>query len=128
MKKRIDQLTFGDTVYCAYENSTNYHTQIINKVDNDVLRYGTTNIYRKDNDLTKMVVKWAGDYNFRILVFSNESDCKRYCKAQLMKELFSKIKEATEKVNEVKKFRFDNYQLLNHDYTDRVINQLESEL
>lgn len=57
-------------------------------------------------------------------LFTSEADAARYCKAQMMKNLFGLIKTAKDRIKDVEQFRLKNFELLNHQWTEEQINNL----
>lgn len=64
----------------------------------------------------------------RKFYFTIKSDAMRFCKSHLMKNLFDRINAAKEAIEEVKKFRSENFELLTHEWTERNIVKLEREI
>ena len=60
--------------------------------------------------------------------FTTISEAKRYAKSNMMKKLNSMIEICNEKLNKIKKFKEDNWNYLNLEYTEKEISRLEKEI
>lgn len=126
-RKTFAQLTVGDKIYLCREGSMEYQTEPIKKVEGDEIffKYNDRLKRFKDNNVS-WSISWRDDPQYRI--FTHEPDAMRYAKAQMMKVLFGKIKSAKNYIEDVKKFRIEHAELLNHQWTIEEINKLEKSL
>jgi len=123
MKKTFNQLTVGDFIYEVYMNDMSYKKMEINKVDSKLIYFDySKHIPRHVGETQEATHSYKGSNYF---YFTHEPDVIRFCKARMMKNLFSKIDSAKNAINHVIKFREENHELLNHDWTDNEINKLE---
>jgi hypothetical protein len=125
MRKTLRQLTAGDNLFKVLVNSNNYSKITVRSVDSADLSYGSgyAEYFKRIDDF---YIKHTDNKTY--LFFSNEVDVIRYCKSQLMKVLFSKIEDAKNAINIVKDLRLNNFELLNHDWTENQINLLERQI
>lgn len=127
--KTFNQLTAGDSIFKAYKETMKFDKIVIQQVtiDNIIADYGTKIPRHKESQAQTVEYSRYSD-DRRVIWFANETDAMRYCQAQMMKVLFSKIAGAKQAIKDIVDFRHENFQLLNHDWTDREINKLEREL
>lgn len=123
--KTFKQLTVGDAIFICDEGSMKYEKKEIYRVESKEVTFDYND---KVERLEVKAVKWESYYNKRRYLFTMESDAIRYCRAQLFKVLQSRIKTVKNAMSEVYKLREENFDRLNHDWTDRQINILEREL
>src|SRR6185369_16476600 len=120
------QLKIDDFIYVAHVDSYIYEKKnIISITSSDFTYYYPSSDYRFQlKDIRdKMIHR-----NSRNIFFANEVDAIRYCKAQMMKELFKRIEMAKKAIDNIKALRLENFQLLNHEWTDSEIIKLEKQL
>lgn len=96
----------GDNVFVNDENGNGWHGK------------------SKDLEYSSVIIFASTKYVY----FTSEAEIKRYCKAQMMKTLFSMIEVVKVGIQSVKQFREENMELLNHEWTERQINKLEKEI
>lgn len=127
--KKFNQLTVGDIFYSVYKDSMIYQTHEIDtitfktitfKYNKSIPRFDESNgfdrEYSRYNDGSKTYY------------FTNECDAIRFCKARMMKNIFRLIKKAEECIADIKDFRNEHFELLNHKWTEQQINKLENKL
>lgn len=125
--KTFKELTVGDKFFKAIEASMKYETFEVGRVDSDSIEYNYSDkIKRIDKPSFKMEANYYN--NYRQYLFTQESDAIRYCKAQMMKTLFNTIEAAKKSIQSVYNLRNENYELLNHEWTEKQINLLEQSL
>lgn len=124
--KTFNQLSIDDKIFVANVDSYRYEEKNIVKITSEYFTY-----YYDSNEY-RLAFKYIRDKKIykesREIFFANKTDAIRYCKAQMMKELFNLVESAHKEIEKIKKFRLDNIQLLNHDWTDSQINKLEKEV
>ena len=130
--KTFAQLTVGDTFYRVYHHQMKYEIKEVSAVSTIEITYG----YSSDDKIPRFNTaisdhaEWTRFASQKSLYryFTSEYDAIRYCKAQMMKNLFNLIEDAKESIEKIKKFRSENYELLNHEWTDLKIRELEKAL
>lgn len=130
--KTFDQLTVGDKFYRVYKGQMKYDVKEVEKVEVKEITYG----YSSDDKIPRFKTdsQEYGSYSrysshkSMYLYFTKETDAIRYCKAQMMKNLFILIDGAQRSIDAVKQFKVDNLELLNHTWTEEQIRKLEKEL
>lgn len=124
----FDRLTVGDKIYVCHGGSTSYETKEVNYVETNQFKYGYSDACPrvKGESKTELTGYYMPKQGLRI--FCNEVDAMRYCKAQMMKELFSKIKYAKDAVKAIHDFRAKHFELLNHNWTELQLQKLENYL
>ncbi|HEY1044973.1 MAG TPA: hypothetical protein VGF79_00945 [Bacteroidia bacterium] len=106
-----------------------YESITIYKVDSEKLYLPSDEKIPRKINSGEVVIEYSRySDNKRVFYFVKESEAIRYCKAQMMKELFTKIKNAKSSIQSVKDFRNEHFELLNHDWTELQIQKLEAEL
>lgn len=126
MKKTFDKLTAGDMVFKVYKNDIKYESQKITKVDTKHLYVQSVEIERYKETEKELLERRSYVYNDKpVIYFCNEVDAIRYCKAQSIKHLHRLIKGAKDAINEIKKFRENNYENLNINWTESELSKLE---
>ncbi len=125
--KTFNQLTVGDVIYKAYLERMDYKEYPICKIEDNTITYDYRETIPRWKEATKEVIaRYRSESSY--VVFANKTDAMRYCKAQMMKELFRKIEAAKKDIEEIKEFRKEHYELLNHEWTENKIHELETEL
>lgn len=127
--KNFSQLTVGDEIYRVRKEKMQVDCIKINKVDEKYIYFD----YDKKIERFKTMCEFVNEYNRfserdLFYYFTIKTEAIRYAKTFLMKELFAKIKSAKDAINEIKEFRCNNYELLNHDWTEKQIRMLENQL
>ncbi len=124
--KTFAQLTAGDKIYECQVGSMEYSVKTIDKVDSTTIHFGYGSSLPRSQE--KVSEKGETYYNKATRYFTHESMAIRYCKAQMMKHLFSLIDGAKKSIKAVHDFRGKNIELLNHQWTEEQINILEKSL
>ena len=123
--KTFQQLTVGDSFYKVLQNDNKYSVEEVTKVDAQELFFKYSNrLTRKETTRIKI----EGDYHQVFIYFTSEVEAVRYCKAQMMKKLFSLIDSAKRSITAIHEYRKENFELLNHEWTEKQINLLERTL
>lgn len=151
MRKELNNLTINDVVYFAKKDSTQYaHCKLVSINKKYCLfthQYDIKDNYgvkRLTSDDYMLIVSVDGSYkpgeahSFRSegyghkipmvkhgYAFANESDARRYCKAQLMKELYKVTADAKAAVARLVAMRNKYFDELNNRYTEKAITDLE---
>lgn len=130
MRKTFAQLVPDDKIYVAIKNAIKYSAENIREVHHNEIKYGYgMTVPRHKTDVADVVRQDRYSYSeSHYRIFANEVDAIRYCKAQMMKHLFFLIKGAKNGIEAVKNFRQENYELLNHSWTEEQIQKMEREL
>lgn len=123
MRKTFKQITAGDIIFRCYSGNNTYEKIQLFRVDEKSFYYEYRE-YQDRTDKYSMQIRTNGSPCY---LFTTEVDAIRFCKAQMMKVLFAKIDEAQKAIKSIKDFRLSNYELLNHEWTDNRIAQLEKE-
>ena len=118
--KKFKDLKIGDTLYRCETGCIEWMELEVDELNNDRVdfRYSRSLKISQKRERTSSVYI---DY----IIFVNESGARRFCKAQLMKKMHSLLESAKKSVGEVKKFRVENWEFLNHKYIDSEIVKLE---
>lgn len=89
--------------------------------------YNYSNEIPRYNEAQKAIEgRYRNDRSFNI--FTSLPDAQRFAKAQMMKNLFALIDSAKNKIEQIKEFRSQHFELLNHVWTEDKIQELELEL
>lgn len=125
--KTFAQLTVGDKFYRASSGYMKYDVITVEKVDGTEISFNCGTKIPRWKSLKEDNIEYSrySSSSSTIKYFIKETDAIRYCKSQLMKSLFEKIRVAQTYIDEVKKFRFENYELLNHKWTEETIIEME---
>lgn len=123
----------GKRVYYCLQNSIKFETTHIREAEihgkdvtirlnefyRDKITFSKTEIAHVKHD-----TGWySGDKRHRF--YLKKSDAIRYCKAQMFKRLKSLENSAKISITSLKKFKEDNWDLLQNDYTERNIMEIE---
>lgn len=125
MKKTFAQLTVGDNLYRCVEGSLTIDTYEIIRVDRTQITYSYGDTTERSD---KTVIKTAPYQRNNFYLFVNKPDAIRYAKAQTVKKLFTLIENARQDIEAIRKFRNEKFELLNHEWTDANILELEKQL
>lgn len=131
--KTLNDLKVGDSLYrCSPGNTSITPWKVdytIEKTKDDIIKLPTyhSSISGKSSD-TYIKILHSDGKTTHYIYFVNEIHAKRYAKAQMIKELHFLINQAKSYIQKVKDYRKDNWEFLNHDYTDKHLNSLEKEL
>ena len=124
--KTFNDLLPGDSIYVCGVNQHEYSEKKVSKVYSDYVYYGTYSDKVNRGDVS--IRKEKNSHGSREIFFANEVQAMRYCKAQKVKLIRSLIKSAWDKVEQIKKFREDNYEQLNIDWVESNLIKLEKQI
>lgn len=125
--KTFKQLTVGDKIFVCDEGSMKYDTKEVTKIERDKFFYTYSGEEKRiDKYSVRLSENW--NHNKARYLFTVETMAIRYCKAQMMKTLFSKIESVRDALKSVRDFRQEHFELLNHNWTEQQINILERQL
>ena len=122
--KTFKELTVGDHVFSANGGSSEYKKEHVSSVSGSELKIGYNDLKRSDLS----IIKKTGSYHSETIYSTNESQIVRYCKSQLMKDMNSKILDVHNKLKKVQEFKLKNWDLLNNQYTETAIMELEKQV
>ena len=121
--KTFKQLTVGDPIYFVKKGYSSFKIEYVSEVKSYEIYINYSYVKREDKTRLVNDDKYGSTY----LLFTVKSEAIRYCKSRMMKDLFSLIDSAKKAINNVKEFRQNNYELLNHNWTEEQINILEKQ-
>jgi hypothetical protein len=127
--KTFAQLTVGDAFFEVYDTQMKYTEKVVQMVDSSEIQFGYSYKIPRLSDRSG-IIKTGSRYSggASTYYFVSEADAKRFCKARMMKYLFSLVEQAKKSIQDIKDFRIEHSELLNHEWTERQINKLEKEL
>ena len=109
--KTFSQLTVGDRFFEVYKNKITYQTLEVSKVDGSDIYYGYAGgkipRFNKARGENAEWTRYPSDKR-TYFYFTEESEVRRYCKAQMMKELNSLIESAKKKIEKEKQIVLSN--------------------
>lgn len=132
MRKTFDQLLPGDKIYRVVGNEMSYKEYEVKRVEPERLYFDHNDFVPRYKSLHAEIKEkqsgWSSNLYKHIFYFADEPSAIRFCKARVMKNIFHKIEVAKNAIQSVKDFRLENYDLLNHSWTEDQILKLEREL
>lgn len=131
--KTLNDLKVGDTLYqCSpgITSITPWKVEYnIEKLKDDIIKIHTYSSSISGKSSAKYIkILHTDGKTTHYIYFVNEIHAKRYAKAQMIKELHFLINQAKSYIQKVKDYRQENWEFLNHEYTDKYLNDLEKEL
>src|SRR6478609_2787782 len=109
--KTFKQLTVVDSIYFVKKGYSSFKIEYVSEVKSYEIYINYSYVKREDKTRLVNDDKYGSTY----LLFTVKSEAIRYCKSRMMKDLFSLIDSAKKAINNVKEFRQNNYELLNHN-------------
>jgi hypothetical protein len=126
LKKTFNDLKYNDTIWSVYEGSIKIYEHKVSVLDSGAIRLNIGDgVFSRQYVADKCYYKDKSIHNITRIYFCNQADAIRYAKAQLFKELNTKIQQAQEAIKQVVKFKYEHLELLNHQWTEEQINKLE---
>lgn len=129
--KTFEELSIKDKIYYCTPDNYEYNSRYVSSINSERISTGIGNggsgYYQIEKPAFSLKrVRLHGYYHNVILIFANESECIRYCKAQLIKEVYRRISKVKEAIDSIKQLRKDNYDRLNYEWLEDQIIKLEN--
>lgn len=131
--KTLNDVKVGDELYQCYPGRTSITPYLVSETI-EKLKDDTIKVYKYGGSIsgkssaTYIKIVSSDGKTVQYYYFVNEIHAKRYAKAQMIKELNFLINQAKSYIQKVKDYRQENWEFLNHEYTDKHLNCLEKEL